>query len=250
MVYALDAQDQLVAVTDYCDFPPEAAEKPSIGGVENPSLEALASHRPGLVLFSQEGGNRRSLSERLDTLGIAWFLDNAHSVDDVLFTFERLGKALGREKEAASLLEDWRSRLLSLQTRLEGRARPTVFYPIWQDPLVAPGKNTFLDDALTLAGGINIAARAGEGWPALGWESLLTWDPDIIVLPENSQDKTLGDLKNHPRWRTLRAVREGKIIRVNGDRFERPGPRLVAAIEDLAKKLHPEAFNDSKAEQP
>ena len=242
-VYALGLQDRLVGDTDYCDYPPDAQKKTKVGGAINPSLEEIASLRPDLVLVTKSL-NRIETVHSLDSLGIPSYATDPHTVNEIISSTERLAEVLGVPEAGATLGVDLEHHLADLHQRLNGVPPLRVLFIVWSDPLVSVGKGTFIADALKLAGAISIV-DAAQDWPQMSLEEVVRLQPDFLVFAETHSDngRTQFDvLAERPGWRGLDAVRNRRFA-VISDAVNRPAPRIVSAIEDLARQLHPEAFS-------
>jgi cobalamin transport system substrate-binding protein len=249
-VFALELGDRLAGVTDFCDYPPEARSHARVGGPINPNLEQIVSLHPDVVLATK-AVNRRETVEALDRLGIPVYATDPRTVEDVISSTRRLGKVLGAEARGEALAADMEKRLSELARRLAGRSLRRVFFVVWPDPLITTGPHTFLADALRRAGGESVITVEQE-WPQIDLEELLRQNPDYLVFsgthPDDPQS-TIISLEKRPGWSSLEAVRE-RHYAVVSDALARPAPRLLDAIEDLARQLHPEAFPAPPASNP
>ena len=241
-VYALGAQDRLVGVTTYCDYPPEATVKEKVGGPLNPSLEQIVALRPDIVLVAKTA-NRRETLEALERLGVSVYATNPKSVEEVLDSTLRVADVIGVREQGDRLVALLRARLAALKQRIAGRPLRRVLFVVWHDPLISVGSNTFLADALHWAGG-EVAIESGREWPQLNLEEVLRVQPDFLVFASAHAapvKDTVNDLRARPGWRNLEAIRQNRVAVVS-DAVNRPGPRLIDAIEELARQLHPAAF--------
>lgn len=241
-VYALGAQERLVGVTDYCDYPSEAKTKLKVGGPMNPSIEQVVALRPDLVLVAKTA-NRRETLDALDRLGIAAYATNPKSVEDVLDSTLRVADLIGAREQGETLVAGLRARLAALKQRLAGRPPKRVLFVVWHDPLITVGRNTFLADALRWAGAAS-AAETEQEWPRLSLEEVVRVQPDYLVFASSHSESvrtTVESLRARPGWRSLEAIRRNRTA-VISDAVNRPSPRLVDAIEELARQLHPDAF--------
>jgi hypothetical protein len=161
-------------------------------------------------------------------------------VERTLLGLESLGAALGAGVGARDLADDLRGRLASIASRV-GRLRPPrVLFIVWGEPLVVPGKAAFVTDALRRAGGASVTAEAPGAWPAFDLEAAIASEPEVILMTK--ENRPLSEtLRGDPAWTTVPAVRSGRV-RVVSDAIQRPGPRVVSGIEEVARVLHPEAF--------
>jgi iron complex transport system substrate-binding protein len=241
IVFALDGGDQLAGDTDFCDYPPAAAQKPHVGGPVNPNFEEIVALRPDLILATSI--NRRETVDALDRLGLPVFVTDPHSVDEMVATVGRIGDALHAEKTTEELVKNLRARLSDLERRLEGAAPRRVLFVVWTDPLISIGRDTFISDALRHAGAQSVVDTSAE-WPRINLEEIIRLQPEFLVFASAHAGDTQHDietLRSRPGWRDLDALRDGKIV-VISDAINRPAPRLVDAIEQLAHALHPESF--------
>jgi iron complex transport system substrate-binding protein len=245
-IYALDAQERLVGDTDYCDYPPEAQTKPKVGGAVNPNLEQLVALKPDLVLVTT-ALNRRETVAALERLGIPTYATDPRSVESILASIEHLADVIGVRERGETLVAKLRERLADVSHHLENRAPKRVLFIVWTDPLISIGRDTFLAGALKRAGARSVV-ESTQDWPRLSLEEVVRVQPDFLVIATAHGDEAetnFKSLRELPGWRSLDAVRNHRLA-VISDAINRPAPRLVDAIIELAKQLHPEAF----AEQP
>jgi len=224
-VFALGKGEQVVGVTDYTEYPPEARLKTSVGGLIDPSIEKIVSLHPDLVLATREI-NRRETVEELDRFRIPVFVINPQGLEGILASVRDIGKALNCSREGEAL----------------GLPRPKVFVLIWYDPVITAGSGTFITEVISAAGGESATADIAQTWPQISLEEVLRRSPDLLLLVKGShQGVRLDELKQRAGWNRLIAVRENRVIYAD-DRLEHSSPLVFDAIEDLARKLHPSSF--------
>jgi iron complex transport system substrate-binding protein len=249
-IYALGLQDRLVGDTDDCDYPADAQKKHKVGGGINPSIEEIAALRPDLVLMTKSY-NRPDTVRALEGLGIASYATDPHTVEQILISTEKVAELLGAGEAGAALTKDLDRRLAELQRRLVALPPKRVLFVVWTEPLMSIGQETFLADALRHSGAVSVVDTK-QSWPQVNLEEVVKLQPDFLVFAEShsqSGPRELETLAELPGWRILDAVRNHRLA-VISDAVNRPAPRIVSAIEDLARQLHPEAFvekpDDSK----
>jgi iron complex transport system substrate-binding protein len=247
-VYALGLQDRLVGDTDYCDYPAEAQKKPKVGGTINPSIEEVAALRPDVVLMASI--NRFETVRALDDLNIPVYATDPHNVQDILTSTRKLAEILGVPQNGVDLASDLQQRLNDLQQRLGELPARRVLFVVWTEPLITIGKNTFIADALRKAGAVSIVETA-QDWPQVSLEEIVRLQPEFLVFTVQNDEKApdLLALSARPGWRSLEAVRNHRFVLVS-DAVNRPAPRIVSAIEEMARQLHPEAFTDGPSLPP
>lgn len=244
-IYALGLQDRLVGDTDYCDYPPDAQKKTKVGGATNPSLEVIASLHPDLVLVTKL--NRLETTQSLAELGIPSYATDPHTVADILASVKTLADVLGVPEAGASVAGDMQLRLDDLQHRLGDLPPKRVLFVVWTQPLISTGQHTFLADALRRAGAVSIV-NSSRDWPQVNLEEVAKLQPDFLVFAESQPGnaaREMEKLATLPGWKIVHAVRDRRYA-VISDAVNRPAPRIVSALEELARQLHPEAF----AEKP
>jgi len=241
-IYALGLQDRLVGDTDYCDFPPEARQKPKVGGAINPSIETIAALHPDLVLVTKSL-NRLETVQALETIGIPSYATDPHTVDAIIASAERLADLLGAPETGNTVAANLHRQLDALQQRLANQPPRRVLFIVWIEPLISIGKDTFIADALRHGGAVSVI-DSSQSWPQVNLEEAVRLQPDFLIFVESHfgaaphSAEALADL---PGWRLLHAVRNRSYVTIS-DAINRPAPRLISALEDLAQQLHPEAF--------
>lgn len=241
-IYALELQDRLVGDTDYCDYPPQAQAKAHVGGPMNPNLEEVVALHPDLVLATRQG-NRLETVEALTRLGIVVYATDPKSVEEVIESTRRLAGVLGARERGEALALELHARLAEIRRRVSAQPARRVFFVVWADPLISIGKSTFLADALRWAGAESVVETA-QDWPRLSIEELIRQQPEYLVFSSThfeEASRTVEDLRERAGWRSLGALRERRIAVVS-DAVNHPSPRLVDAIEQLARQLHPGVF--------
>jgi iron complex transport system substrate-binding protein len=249
-IFALGLGDRLVGDTDYCNYPPEALKKTHVGGPVNPSLEEVMSLHPDLILATPTI-NRLVTVQALERLGVAVYVSDPRTVEQVLSSTERLGSLLGASEQASKLVTTLRDRLDQLHERLSGSEPRSVFFITWVDPLISVGGNTFLGDALRLAGARSVIATP-QDWPNVNLEQVVHLQPDYLIFssddPEQIQHQ-VAELRGRAGWQGLEALRQNRIV-ILSEAFSRPAPRLVDTIEQLARALHPDRFTSGRLATP
>jgi ABC-type Fe3+-hydroxamate transport system substrate-binding protein len=245
-LYALGLQDRLVGDSDYCDYPPEAKQKPHVGGTISPSIETIASLHPDLVLVTK-GINRLDTVNSLASLGIPSYATDAHSVAEILTSAQRLADLMGATQAGDTLATAMRRELAETQHRVAPYPPRRVLYVVWPQPLISIGQDTFIADALRYSGAISVVNEP-QSWPQISLEEIARLQPDFLVFSGShmaSASVSINALAATPGWRILNAVREHRYANTS-DAIERTSPRIVSAIAQLARQFHPEAFDNPK----
>lgn len=241
ILFALGADDRIVGVTDFCDFPPAARAKPRVGGMLAPSLEAVVALRPDLVVAT-DAGTRRETVARLAELGLPVYLVGARRVAEAFEVIDRLGALTGRAEAAAALRARLAQRVQEIARAVADRPRPRVLYVLWPEPLLVPGRQAIVTELIALAGGASVTADEPGDYPRLSLEAVVARAPEVIVLARHGA--AAPPLARDPwdRLRSVPAVRAGRVHGIDGDLVHRYGPRLVDGLLELARTFHPEVF--------
>ncbi|HYN42452.1 MAG TPA: helical backbone metal receptor, partial [Thermoanaerobaculia bacterium] len=181
-------------------------------------------------------------ADRLASLGVRVVVTDATSLDGVFEDIRKVGSALGATAEATRLVAQLKGRTLAAQARSTARrgpVHPSALALIWPDPPVVAGRATFIGDLLHRAGLANVVPGTAGEWPRVSFETLVEWNPRVLVRPETAENGAAFGAAFAPgsRWRLLPAAREGRVVVLPGAWLERPGPRLVDALEALVEKL-------------
>lgn len=248
-IYALGLQDRLVGDTDFCDFPLEARQKTKVGGPVNPSLEVIASLHPDLVLVTKNL-NRLETVQALADIGIPAYATDPHTVDDILASITRLADLLGAPETGSALTADLENQIAALHDRLVFVTPRHVLFIVWIEPLISIGNDTFIADALRHAGAISVIDSA-QNWPQVNLEEVVRLQPEFLIFVEShygASPHSAETLAGLPGWRLLNAVHNRRYATIP-DAINRPAPRLISAVQDLARQLHPEAFLEKPASE-
>ncbi len=234
-LFAIGAGDQVVGVTEYCNYPPEAQSRRHVGGMINPSIETIVGLQPDLILFSMEGNQRQDFTI-LTALHVPAFVTNPRNLDDINRSLLQLGILTGHRREAMALTDSLARRAALLKAHI-GPVRTRTLLFVSVQPLVAVGVRTFLNELLVDAGGDNLAASTGLTYPPMSREVVLRQDPAVLLIASDVLDSAQSIAALYPEWSRLSAVRENRVYRVNADLISRPGPRAVDGLATLITYL-------------
>lgn len=244
IIFALGRQERLIGVTQYSNYPAEAATRPKVGSYVRLDLERIVALNPDLCIAIKDGNPKETI-DRLQSLDIPVFAVNPHNLESMLQTIQKVGDILNASQKATTLVADMRSRIQRVETLVSKTAhRPRVFIQIGISPIVSAGSNTFIDELINRAGGINVAAGPST-YPHFSREQVLALTPDVLII--TSMARSGGYEKAKADWSRLAdmpAVRQKRIHTVDSDLFDRPSPRLLEALEILTRLLHPELFKE------
>jgi iron complex transport system substrate-binding protein len=234
LLFAIGAGNRLVGRTTYDMWPVAARALADLGPGLRPNVEAVLAARPDLVVLYASDDNRDA-ARRLRGAGVATAAFRVDRVADFERVTLALGTLTGDSVAARTTVDSVRRTLERVRAATAPLARPTVFWPLYDQPLLATGGGSYLNELIEVAGGSNVYGFMKEPSPRVTFEDLLRRDPDVVLASPDSRVRYLAD----PRWRALRAVREGRLLAVDTMLVLRPGPRLGEAARSFALLLHP-----------
>lgn len=241
MVFVIGAGEQLVGVTEFCDFPPEALNKQKVG-YTNPNLETMIALQPDLVLAPKEF-LKPDMVATLEQLKVPVFVMGATTIEDIFSQLYTLGRMLDHSVAANDVILALRRQLAEIKSRTQGLSPVRVLYVLNSQPLITVGPGSFIDQLIEMAGGSNVAAQSGMAYPRLSMEVVLQQDPEVLVFPVGKTEGiSVGEQQAWHQWPTIAAVKQGRLHQIPADLLNRPGPRIGQALGLLADILHPGLF--------
>ncbi|MGD0947435.1 MAG: cobalamin-binding protein [Candidatus Binatia bacterium] len=242
-LFALGAGDEVVGVSTYCDYPPEAAKITGVGSFLTPNIEQIITLKPDVIIGVPTPGNEEPV-KTLQSLGFKIVIVPADTVEQTRTSIEMIAHALAREADGRRLIEQFDTRLAAVQQRLRGAPLRRVLMVVGQKPLVAVGSGTFQDELIRMAGGINVAGATRLAWPHLNLETVIAWAPQVIIDTSMGTEENTQVLEFWKQFPSLPAVREQHLYAYRTYELLRPGPRIPEALEMIARAVHPERYEE------
>lgn len=246
IIYDLGCEDRLRGVTTYSDYPAAAKAIPRVGDYVRLDLEKIVALKPDLCIAIKDGNPKASVI-RLESLGIPVYAVNPRSMGTVISSVLDIGMLLNATGRAENLVADMQNRIRRVEKMTAAAsAKPRVFFQIGISPIVSVGSDTFIHELIEKAGGVNLAG-SHTGYPHFSFEEIVVLAPDIIIMTTMEQESACDEVKARWRqWPGVPAVAANRIFIVDSDIFDRPTPRLIDALEILARTIHPELSWDKK----
>ena len=241
LIFALGGEARLAGRTDFCDFPPAASAKPSVGGMVSPSLEAIVALRADLVIGTS-AGNREETFRQLERLGLPVYVVAVERVAHVRDLAARVGELTGRQAAVTPFLARFDERVAAVRGAVAPLRAPRVLYVLWPEPLIVPGRRAVITELIELAGGRSITADVDAEYPRYSLEAVAGAAPEIILLASTGSRTVAINREKWERLASLPAIKGHRLHAVPGDLLHRYGPRMVDGLEHLARAIHPEAF--------
>jgi iron complex transport system substrate-binding protein len=240
IVYAVGAGNRLVGNTTFCDYPPEAKQVAKVGDTLQPNIERIIALKPE-VIFVSTASQLETFTKQLEERGIAVFVTDPHDLEGVFRSIKTLGDILGQQSQAEKLVADLRSRAAAVEDAVKARPPVTVFYQVSPSPLWTAGRRSWITDLIRRAGGKSVTSEVEGEWMRYSDEAAMASRPEAIIMA--TSDSMNGEkMEVAAALQKSPAVLEKHVYGINGDFLSRPGPRLVDGLEQMARVLHPEAF--------
>ncbi len=242
IIFALGREDRLKGVTRFSDFPLEATQLPSVGSYVRLDLEKIVALKPDLC-FATRDGNPKDIVRRLAAFNIPVYVVNPKNLESVMETIHRIGIVLNATPRANAIIHQMRSRISRVKALVaKASKRPRVFFQIGISPIVSVGTPTLINELIGIAGGINLT-QGPTPYPRFSREQVLALSPDVLIITSMARGARFEQVKKEwNRWPSIPAVRDHRILMVDSNLSDRPCPRLVDALEILARLINPELF--------
>ena len=236
LLCALGLADALVGVTVYCVEPREVVRgKTRVGGEKDPDLDVIRGLAPDLVVANIEE-NRREDVEALRAAGLEVFITYPRSVVESFAMIRELGAVTGAVTAATGLLAELEPLHAAVRGRLAGHRATPCFYPIWRDPWMTIGHDTYIHDLLATCGGANVFADRSR-YPTISLDDVAARAPEVVLLPDEPFRFRRAHLRDFDGYAAMPAVRDRRIRLVDGKRFSWHGPRLAEALRTVPEML-------------
>jgi len=243
ILFALGAGSEVVGVSQYSDYPPQATRLPQVGTFLTPNLEAIIALHPTLVIgigLSSEMRQIRALRE----IGCSILTIRDDSVAEIEQSIREIGRKTERADAARALLEKLNAQIDEVRARVSKLPRVRVLMLVGHEPLIAVGPGTFLDDLLKLTNADNLADSLNQQWPRLSIEYVIATKPQVILDGQMGSDPR-APARFWQKYPTIPAVRNHRVYGYPGDRILHAGPRIGTSLEMLAVTIHPGASSAS-----
>lgn len=243
ILFALGLGDKIVGVTDYCNYPPEALAKEKVGGFSTPNIEKIIDLDPDVIFAAPK--HEAEVITQLEDSGLKVIALTPATIDETYDAIVLVGSVMGVQEAASSLIENMKSEIstvTSLVANLSDEEKPNVFYIVWHDPLMTAGGDTLAGQLIELAGGKNIFDNLSD-YVTVSIESVLDGEPEVIIAGTSmgsGADAPFEWAQEESRLQETEALNEGKVFSINTDLVGRFGPRIVDALYEMLRLIHPE----------
>lgn len=240
ILFSLGLDNEIVGVSQSCDYPPEAAVKEKIGTFSQPSIEKILSLKPDIIFCT--GLEQAPIISKLRKLKLKVVVSDPDNMESLFNSIAKIGKLTGKEEKAAMIIENMKKDINNIVfsvKKIPADKRQKVFIEIWHNPLTTAGKGSFVDELITLAGGINIASDLKSAYGSFSSECVIKRNPDCIILAYMGNENFSDNIKTRCGWENISAVRNNKVFNdIDPNILLRPGPRVSAGVKAIYKKLY------------
>jgi iron complex transport system substrate-binding protein len=242
IIFALGQQARLQGVSRFSDFPPAADKFPKVGSYIHLDVERIVALQPDLCIGIKDG-NPLVVVEQLEMLGIPVFAVNPVDLETAMQSIDAIGDLLKASAQARNIVSDMRRRIRNVaQATARVSHKPRVFVQIGVSPIVSVGDGTFINELITTAGGTNVAAGPNP-YPRFSVEQVIALAPEILVISSMARATVFEEVKAQwMQWPAIPAVRNQAVFIAPTNIFDRPTPRLVDGLEQMARYIHPQLF--------
>ncbi len=260
VLYEIGVGDKVIGVTKYDDYPYnftawfEAGNMTCVGGFSTPNMEAIASLQPDVVFATDV--NDQAVSNMRD-LGYKVVVSSPTSIQGIYQTITMIGRATGAEESAATLVNSLSTKISGVEATIAAAnilEKPTVYYEVYcsSSGIMTAGSGSWINDVITVAGGINIFGNESGQYPSTSSEVIVHKNPDVILLPTNMGLSTeapsygsVNDVKARAGWNTINAVKNDRIYVLDQNILNQPGCRVADQVQVIAACLYPQLFNSN-----
>lgn len=235
IIFALGAGGRLIGRTKYDLWPDSARLIPALGDAIRPNVEAVLGKKPDLVVLYASEDNRAA-AERFRAAGVSTVSLKIDSIAEFRRSVLMLGAIVGAPERARLVVDSVDRTLTRVRAATAGLRRPTVFWHVWDAPLITIGAGSFMNELVEIAGGRNVYSDLAAPSPAVSLEDVSKRNPEFILAGPTGAAQLAAD----PRWRIVEASRAGRVLTVDTTLVARPSVRLGEAALSLARLLHPE----------
>jgi iron complex transport system substrate-binding protein len=206
----------------------------------NHNVERIISLSPDLVIATKDGNSKED-AELLREAGIQVYVVNPRNVMEAVSTIEEIGNVCGVSEKAHQLVEGLKRRLDYIESVSGAGKRPVVFLQINLKPIMTVNKNTFHNDLIRLAGGINMTADEPVTYPRISIEEVIRKRPDIIIISSMERGGEFEKAREEwMKWKSIPAVKNNRVYLIDSDLIDRPSQRIIDGLEEMARLIHSE----------
>jgi len=241
ILFELGLDEEIAGVSTFCNYPEKAKGKEKIGSFSNPNIEKIIMLKPDMVILT--GMEQAEIKNILKKCNIDYIVSYPKSINDLLESIEKIGTVLSKRYQSERLIKKIEDTVSSIQDKIKDIApseRPKVYIEIWHDPIMSAGANSFVNDMIELAGGINVASSLKRAYSKIDPEHIIYNNPDVVILTYMKNDRWVeNEFSNRVGWSSVSAIRKDRVYAdIDPDLILRPGPRIREGLIELYMRLY------------
>ena len=240
ILFALGLDKEIVGVSAFCNYPSQARSKTKVGDFSSPNIEKIISLNPDYIFCT--GLEQASVITQLRQLRYNVYVADPVNTAELFKTISEIGEITHKSKEASILIESMKSEIEEVASKVKlisHEKRIKVFIEIWHEPLMTVAHGSFVDELITLAGGINIAHDLRRPYSNFSSEKVIGSNPQCIIMAYMDKEPPLKLIKQRFGWDKIDAVKNGRVFNdINPDIFLRPGPRISKGLAEIYKRFY------------
>ena len=242
MLFALGLGEYIVGVSEYCDYPAAALDKPKAGSFSQPNIEQIVALDPHLIVAVPLQEEELA---RLMELDLPVLVLSPATVEEIYDALRLLGEATGVVENAHLLVEQMQTSIGEVNDKvaeLSQGERKRVYYEVYADPLMSVGRPSVIHELIQAAGGDNIFADVDTDYPKISGEAVVDRDPEVIIFPNfhGTEGYLADEIYSRPGWNAITALKQDQVVGIDPSIVSRAGPRVVEAVEELAALIYPD----------
>lgn len=246
ILFALGLDDEIIGVSQYCNYPEQALNKTKIGTFSQPNIEKILTLKPDIIFCT--GLEQAPAIDKLKKLNLKVYVCDPRNFRELFASIKEIAELTGKENEGKALIQKMKNEIKEISDKTQvmpDDKKPKVFIEIWSRPLMTAGAGSFVDELVSIAGGANIAKDTLRPYSYFSAEEVIKRDPDCIILAYMEYQSSKKALYQRLGWKNISAVKNNRVYNdIDPDLFLRPGPRITEGLRRLYEKLH----NDKNAE--
>lgn len=240
ILFSLGLDDEIAGVSRFCNYPHRALSKEKVGSFSEPNIEKILSLKPDIIFCT--GLEQAPVITKLRQLKLKVCVSDPSNLKELFISIREIGQLLDRQNKAEVLIDGMQKSIEEIGLKVSlipKEKRQKVFVEIWHSPLMTAGRGSFIDELITLAGGINIASNTKRPYSYFSSEQVIKQNPDCIILAYMDKENPLDLIRGRFGWSNIKAVKNNRVYNdINPDLFLRPGPRLVEGLREIYKRLY------------
>ena len=241
ILFELGLDEEIAGVSTFCNYPEEAKDKEKVGSFSNPNIEKIIMLKPDLVILT--GMEQAEIKGILKKCNIDYIVSYPKSINDLLESIERIGILLSREYQSRKLIKKIKNTVSNIQSKIKNIAlseRPKVYIEIWHDPIMSAGANSFVNDMIELAGGVNVTSSLKRAYSKIDPEHIIYNNPDVVILAYMKNDQWVkNEFQKRVGWSSVSAIEKERVYAdIDPDLILRPGPRIGEGLIELYMRLY------------